>query len=871
MARPREKWERVARRVLRKARKTGPIEWRTYWRTKPLEKNVVFYESFAGNGMLCNPEAIFRYLLSASDQQHLHHIWAIDDPTLHRSAVDEFANDPRVQFVRYRSAAYFRALTTAGFLINNATFPAEFSKRPGQIYLNTWHGTPLKTMGYDEEQGAQAARNVLRNFVSADYLLSSSDYMTEQMYENAYRLRNIYQGKIIQEGYPRTDRAHLSPDSRQILFARLLDAGVDLSPDRKIVLYAPTWRGASFHEPTNDAILLRQRVRALRAHLPSDWQVLIKVHQQVYPFAMAESDLRSVLVPNDFPANEILGITDVLISDYSSIFFDFLSTGRPIIFFSPDVDIYAATRGIYLDLEELPGPVTNTIADLAEHIVAIGSDNMMDPLRTHSEQYRAAAARFASRDDGAVTERVVDIVMRNKDNGYESRDTSRDGRESILIHLGGMRSNGITSSVLNLLDNIDHTRFDISVAHTCSRNRDKLRNIGLINSQVRCFPRVGEFHAGLRHRRSRIHVLRGVEGGASIEMRAVNRMFRDEWTRCFGESVFDYIVDFSGYAPFWSLLLAQGQARTHSIWLHNDLKSDQVREVNGKRPHERNLGAVFSTYPLYENLVSVSPALSDINASRLAAEAGRARFTSARNTINYERVRSLARGATGRGDDADADAGWIRGHDLPGSVETLLNFFDLASLRTELNRRDTIARVVPPRPGITTFVTVGRLSPEKNHQRLLRAFDLVHQQNPRTRLIIVGSGPLMASLVTSTQLLGLGDAVTFAGQQQNPYAIMAQSDCFVLSSDYEGQPVVILEARVLGLPIVSTAFDSVRGALPDGVGVVVPRDHEALAAGMQQAITGDVPNPPFDPVAYNETVMGEFYRAIGADRATAGS
>jgi CDP-glycerol glycerophosphotransferase len=186
-------------------------------------------------------------------------------------------------------------------------------------------------------------------------------------------------------------------------------------------------------------------------------------------------------------------------------------------------------------------------------------------------------------------------------------------------------------------------------------------------------------------------------------------------------------------------------------------------------------------------------------------------------------------------------------------------------MRDEIERRLAIATIVPPRKGSKTFVTVGRLSPEKNHERMLRAFDLVHQEDPDTRLVLVGYGPLAEKLQRIAVELGLAQAVTFAGLQRNPFAIMANSDFFVLSSDYEGQPMVIHEARVLGLPVVTTAFGSVKGAMPEGVGLVVPRDHEALAEGMRAALRGEVPNPPFDAEAYNRAAMQDFYRAIGAD------
>ncbi|GMA94677.1 hypothetical protein GCM10025881_15010 [Pseudolysinimonas kribbensis] len=158
---------------------------------QPLWNDTVLYESFAGNGALDNPEAIFRALLAAPDQAHLRHIWVLTRG--HQEFRAEFRDDPRVRIVRHRSSGYFRAIARSRVLINNATFPHEFDKRPGQLYVNTWHGTPLKHMGYDMPDGALQSGNVLRNFLAADVLLAQSPWMTQQMYLDAYKLRGIYE------------------------------------------------------------------------------------------------------------------------------------------------------------------------------------------------------------------------------------------------------------------------------------------------------------------------------------------------------------------------------------------------------------------------------------------------------------------------------------------------------------------------------------------------------------------------------------------------------------------------------------------------------------------------------------------------------
>ena len=160
-------------------------------------------------------------------------------------------------------------------------------------------------------------------------------------------------------------------------------------------------------------------------------------------------------------------------------------------------------------------------------------------------------------------------------------------------------------------------------------------------------------------------------------------------------------------------------------------------------------------------------------------------------------------------------------------------------------------------------MTAGRLTTQKNHLRLVRAFRLVHRADPNTRLVILGSGPLRGQLSAEIEELGLSAAVMLAGHRPNPYVVLAHADCFVLSSDYEGQPMVLLEALILGLPVVTPSFDTVRGARPDGYGMLVERTVDALAGGMSAFLRGEVPTLPFDYVAYNRDATQEFYRAIG--------
>jgi CDP-glycerol glycerophosphotransferase len=869
------------RNLGRRARLAVKYERLARARRAPVDENSVLYESFSGNGMLCNPEAIFRALLHADDLDHLRHVWVLSDLNQFSSTVGEFADNPRVQFVRKESPAYYSALATAKYLINNATFPPQFGKREGQVYINTWHGTPLKAMGYDVSGGAVEARNIVRNLVNADYLLAPND-ATAEMFLTAYRMRNIYRGSIIQEGSPRVDRQFVWEHERAHIRLRLKQRGVVVDDTQEIMLYAPTWKG-SFHSPTNDIRQLRKRIEAINSRIDTrKYRLLLKVHQQVYKYAEPYKELREILVPNEVPANEILAATDVLITDYSSIFVDFLATGRPVLFYAPDLAGYATSHGFYVSPDQWPGPVSRDVDELAGHIKRLHSGGNDDPVVVYAERYAQARKRYGAREDGNASDRVVDIVFRGKTAGYNVRRDFSDSRKSILIHLGGMLPNGITSSALCLLDNIDYDRFDVSVTFPHTESADRMQLIDLINPNVRLFPRVGGINGSKLKVQSLLAVKRRSARQHEKGLSRHRQLLRDEWVRCFGASRFDFVVDFSGYAPFWIKLFTQRGAGSLSIWLHTDMQAE-VANTGRSTWLRASVEAVSALYGHADHLVAVSPALCEVNRQQFSGVAAPDKFAYARNTLNYRRVLHLAYGVTQRDehlldatarasiDDGELAASYEMGPteqfhplDLRGAIDKLMAYHDLDDVWDEVLRRKTIREVLPSAPGVRTFVTAGRLSPEKNHERLIRAFDLIHQEDPDTLLVILGRGVRYPRLSQLVDELGLTAAVKLTGHQANPYGVLAHSDCFVLSSDYEGQPIVLLEALVLGLPVVTTAFGSVRGALPEGFGRIVQPTVEDLAEGMRSFLRGEVPTRPFDYIGYNHAATGEFYRAIGA-------
>ncbi|GAA4282951.1 hypothetical protein GCM10022261_04820 [Brevibacterium daeguense] len=821
----------------------------------PIRPKTVVWESFAGNGALCNPEALFRAMIDGPRYAEFTHTWVLSRKASDSAFLTEFAGHPRVHFVDHKTPEYYRVLETSQYLVNNATFPTDFIKRPEQTYLNTWHGTPLKKMGYDIADGAVDSRNILRNFMSADYLLAQNSFMTEQMYLSAYRLRNVFEGAIIEEGYPRTDHM-FGPGAwvhaRQVLRDRGIDAG-----SRKVLTFAPTWRGESFSRPDVDVQALRETIGALRRHPQlRDWVILLKAHQVVYEQLKDDPDLASVLVPNDVPANEVLALSDLLVSDYSSIFVDYLASGRPLALHIPDVHSYSDSRGLYLDIEQMPGPVSTTSTELLDNVTRILAGGGLDePFPAAAHRYRQLAARFTPHDDGDVSRRIIDVVFNGNEDGYRVRRGFRDGRTRLAIYLGGMITNGITSSALNLLSRLDPNTYDVTALYCRSDSPDYRANAALIPDHVRHVVRdPGLLQYALQA--SMDELVKAPDDWRNAHL-ADAGLWQWEWRRLFGDADFDAAIDFSGYSNYWTRLMLHGSAPRKAIWLHDDLRADAEREIDGERPHRDNLYGVFKLYRGFDALVSVSPGLSRINAESLQEFAPAAKFVSARNTIDVERVLS----GTDQIRFSASDAPTMSLNRLTDVIAELGRLYSYDTVVAEASRQQLVSTFIS-RGNWTTFVTVGWLSPEKNHARLIRAFARVHEQNENTRLLIIGDGPLRGELTALTQSLGIAEWVVFTGWLRDPFALMAECDCFVMSSNYEGQPDVILEARVLGLPVVTTHFGSVHSAMAGGGGLIVGQDVEALAEGMRSFIRGEVRAEPFDGGAYNAEVIGEFHAAV---------
>lgn len=356
-------------------------------RKRPLV-NAVLFESFQGKVIGDSPFDIFLGLKDA--RPDLQFIWVTAPATKAPAGTTGVA---------FGSPAYLRALATSKYLVNNSNFPPYFRKATGQIYLQTWHGTPLKRLGRDITQN-----NLTKSYLDTmdreakawDYLISPNAFCTE-VFPSCFG----YQGEILETGYPRNDKlSTATAEERQRIRASI---GVT-DPSVTLVMYAPTWRDYSRTATGNwqSVFYLDENLE-----LPEGFKLIYRGHTNTHEAHKDGEHSRFIDVTRYPNITDLYLAADVLITDYSSVMFDFTVTGKPIIFMTPDLERYRAERGFYFDFEaEAPGPILNTQDEVLHALQSLDEVS-----RNYQTKYRNWQLKFDAHEDGKAASRVIAKVF----------------------------------------------------------------------------------------------------------------------------------------------------------------------------------------------------------------------------------------------------------------------------------------------------------------------------------------------------------------------------------------------------------------------------------------------------------------------------
>jgi CDP-glycerol glycerophosphotransferase len=393
---------RIRRRLLR------DVYYRAQ-RLLPLREQILL-SSFHGKQCGDNPRGIADELRRRGDSRTT--LWAINDTSV--------SVPPGAESVLIGTRAYFRALARSRYLIYNDHVPLPYRKRAGQRHVQTWHGTPLKRLGYDigtpsSASGVRYLDYMAGDVAQWDLLLSPNPFSTPIM-RRAFR----FTGEICETGYPRNDalvtaaaapltsRRHGAGDGADTKSAEIRER-LGVRRGQKVAMYVPTWRDNQHDKAGRYLLDFRLDLAAAAGKLAGEWVLLIRGHHLMAGGIQAPAIPGFTIDVTGYPdIGDLLLVTDALITDYSSVTFDFAPTGRPMLFFTYDLEQYRdQIRGFYFDFEsDAPGPLLATSDQVVGALADIDS-----VAAKYAAAHAAFTARFCPLDDGKASVRACDRIF----------------------------------------------------------------------------------------------------------------------------------------------------------------------------------------------------------------------------------------------------------------------------------------------------------------------------------------------------------------------------------------------------------------------------------------------------------------------------
>lgn len=402
---------RVTARWLLLKRRT--IAYRFTCAQHPVNDKTIIFDSFMGRSYSDSPKALYQAMCADPSYDDFEIIWAFRKP-------GRYIEEPELQrarIVKYRSKEYWIAFARAKYWILNSISPNHVMPREGQKFVQTWHGTPLKRLGCDlYESGTKNVKftpsevhaRYLKEGTKISYLLSPSAYASHKL-ASAFCMDPVQDARrIIEEGYPRNDRLlTFSPEE-----ALAIRDELGVPRGKKTLLYAPTWRDNQHVSGVGYTFDIPVDFDRLRDELGDEFVILFRAHYLVaknFDFERYADFVIDVSSAGDI--NDLYIASDLLVTDYSSVMFDYANLRRPMVFYMYDLEEYAGElRGIYLDLSTLPGPIVKTEPELIDAVRAATV-----PGTALDERYDPFCETYTYLDDGLASERVLRRVIELSD------------------------------------------------------------------------------------------------------------------------------------------------------------------------------------------------------------------------------------------------------------------------------------------------------------------------------------------------------------------------------------------------------------------------------------------------------------------------
>lgn len=769
-----------------------------YYYKKKLYDNVILLESKNGSDLAGNIFHILEELTSGDYQDY-----KICLSCLKRKKADirgqlELYGIKNVKMIRTNSYRYYKYLAMAKYLFTDTSFQRNYIKKEGQIITNTWHGTPLKKMGRDVLNRVYAMGNVQRNLLAADYLVYPNDYMKEKMVQ-AYELTQLYQGTILCEGYPRNS-VFFDKNAGQHIRKELGLEG------KQVYMYMPTWRGTITKKKTGHFIdMMMYFFEPLDRELTDDQVFYVKLH----PFARRKFDLSQYKhikeYPNQYDAYEFMNMCDALVTDYSSVFYDFANSKKKIILFAYDETDYLRERGLYVDLRDYPFPIVKTVKDL---LYELNTPKNYDDTKFLKE--------CCTYDNANAANRICRHVIKGEKVCKEEK-LVKNGKENILLYGSSLAKNGLTTSLLNLFKNVDLADKNYYVCFREMALKRMPRRVEQLPEQVGVLPiSSGEHYTFMEALSFLIYMNWNKDWG--FAKRYIDRLYKRELRKHWADVKLDYAVQFAGYEKK-VIRMFQCFDIPRVIYVHNDMVEEMKTRKN---QHYLTLRSAYQSYD------KVAVVTKDIVPATVSISGKEDNIVVVNNCHAHDEI--VERSMLEVTFDPDTKS------NTP--YDELLEILD---------------------SDVKKFITIGRFSPEKGHMMLMKAFEEFSKEYPDTYLIIIGGhGKLYRETLNYAKDSEAN--IIIIKSMKNPMTILRKCDFFILSSYYEGLGLTMLEADSLGIPTMSTDIVGPQGFMREHGGYLVEPSSEGILSGMKAYMDGKVKAMNVDYTAYNRNAVKQFER-----------
>lgn len=748
----------------------------------PIESNSILYCAYNGDVFSGNLLAMYNYY---KNNKELKHFIALKDI---KQAPSKLLDKDNIFLIQYESRLHYKLLASAKYIFTNGTYLFEYIRKENQVALNTWHGTPMKRLGFDITSSSYSkSRNIINSYYTSTHIIHPNK-PTQKQIMNSFALKNE---KIHQvTGYPRQDLLTNIKKEKQNKLKNIL--GLDVN--KTTILYAPTVRDKINKKCNQSANLQHVAIKKMKNN--SNYNFIYKGHY-------SEAGNNPV---DTIDTNELLSIVDILITDYSSLAIDFLVTNKPFILFTYDIEEYKNLRGLYFEPSSITDNVVETLDQLIKLLDRIMCDNPIDK--------KAIEARklYCSYDDGNATSRVMKIL--------NTETISCSGKEKLLLFAGNIfLTNGITISFLNLIENIDFKKYEVYILLTKSsfkKNNDEAVLDGLRKKGCSLLFYYGAISASRIERYAYTEFNKNMYFYNEYHKRLYIAAMERTAKRIFGNLTFTKIFNFeSGYTRDVSIMLSLMKADKKYLVLHSDMEEERKLRF----PHLAN---TFHFWDYYDQLLSVSDVISNLNYCNIGKKF---------NIIRED-------------------------------TSVLANFLDIKKIenykKEVINKKEEKLFKFDK-----TFISIGRLSVEKNHMLLVESFAIAKNNTKENiNLVIIGEGILYEKLQKKIIELGMKKYITIIKFTDNPYKYLERAHCLISSSLQEGQGLVLLEALVMNKQILATNIPASTEIVEKYGGVLCNLTKDDMSRKIIDISNKSNFSNNFDAIEYNDSIKKRLNRLL---------